>query len=211
MSFAEVCPSRQQDSKKMFSIKAIYDWMIRLSESPKAVRALGAVSFAESSFFPFPPDIMLLPMSLAKPHKAIYYATICTITSVLGGVMGYMIGYLLYDSLGLYLIKLYGYGDKVDAFRDAFTQYGHWIILLKGLTPIPYKVITITSGFTGYNFMMFVVLSIITRGARFFILAGILNKFGPQIRDFVEKNLKFAFWGFLVILFGGFYAVKFIF
>src|SRR5205085_5745706 len=132
---------------------------------------LGGVSFAESSVFPIPPDVMLIPMSLARPDKAYYYAAICTVTSVAGGIAGYLIGYLLYESLGQWIIQLYGYGDKVEVFRETYRQYGAWIILLKGLTPIPYKLVTISSGFVEYNFLWFVVLSLITRGARFFVLA----------------------------------------
>jgi len=150
---------------------------------------MGGVSFAESSFFPVPPDVMLVPMSLARPDRAWYFATLCIVTSVTGGVLGYAIGWLLYDSIGQWLIQLYGYGDKVEAFREAYARYGAWIILLKGLTPIPYKIITITSGFAGYDLALFVLFSVITRGARFYFLAFLLSRYGLRIRAIIEKRL----------------------
>lgn len=192
-------------------LKRLYNWTISLAESPRAPYALGAVSFAESSFFPVPPDVMLLPMALAKPHRAFRYALICSITSVLGGIVGYMIGALLYDSVGQWLIQFYGLGDKLESFRTLYQQYGHWIILIKGLTPIPYKLVTIASGLAGYDFFWFVVLSIITRGARFFLLAGLLNRFGVPIRHFVENNLTALALVLVVAIVGGFYAVKYLF
>ena len=149
-------------------LRNLYDWCIDAAGKPHAAWILGAVSFMESSFLPVPPDVMLIPMSLARPDQAWRYATICTLASVAGGMLGYFIGAVLYDSVGLWLIRLYGYGDKVEAFREAYAQYGAWIILIKGLTPIPYKIVTIASGFAGYNFGAFVVLSLLTRGVRFF-------------------------------------------
>ncbi len=149
-------------------LRRLYDWCVDAAGKPHAAWVLGAVSFAESSFFPVPPDIMLIPMSLARPDRAWLFAAICTVTSVAGGLLGYFIGAVLYDTAGQWLISLYGYGDKVEAFRAAYAQYGSLIILLKGLTPIPYKIVTITSGFAGFNLGLFIVLSIITRGARFF-------------------------------------------
>jgi membrane protein YqaA with SNARE-associated domain len=133
---------------------------------------------------------MLIPMALARPDKAYSYAFLCTWTSVLGGLLGYAIGALLYDSVGLWLMSLYGYGDKVEAFREAYNQYGAWIILLKGVTPIPYKIVTITSGFAGYNLFWFVVLSMITRGARFFLLAFLLHRYGPRAKVLIEERLE---------------------
>jgi membrane protein YqaA with SNARE-associated domain len=132
---------------------------------------------------------MLVPMSLARPERAYYFAFICTVTSVAGGLLGYAIGHLLYDSVGLWLIGLYGYGDKVEAFRTAYAEYGAWVILLKGLTPIPYKIVTITSGFADYNLLAFFLLSLITRGGRFFALAFILHRYGPAAREQLEKRL----------------------
>jgi membrane protein YqaA with SNARE-associated domain len=151
--------------------------------------ALGAIAFAESSFFPVPPDVMLVPMSLARPERAYVMAAWCTLSSVLGGLLGYSIGALLYDSVGAWLIHLYGHGDKVEAFRSAYAQWGAWIILLKGFTPIPFKIVTITSGFAGYNLALFVFFSIITRGGRFFLLAFLLHRYGERARHIIERRL----------------------
>ena len=170
-------------------LRRLYDWCVDAAGKPHAAWTLGCVSFAESSFFPAPPDVMLIPMSLARPDRAYFFATLCTITSVAGGVLGYFIGSELYATVGQWLIGLYGYGDKVDAFRDAYAHYGAWIILLKGFTPIPYKIVTITSGFAGFNFALFVALSIVTRGMRFFLLAFLLNRYGDRARGIIEERL----------------------
>ena len=170
-------------------LKRIYDWCIDAAHKPYALWIMGAVSFAESSFFPVPPDVMLIPMSLARPQRAWLYAAVCTITSVLGGILGYAIGALLFDSVGHWLIQVYGLGDKVDAFRASYAEWGAVIILLKGLTPIPYKLVTITSGFAGYNLLLFVLFSVIARGGRFFIVAILLNRYGDWIRVKIEKHL----------------------
>ena len=164
---------------------------------------MGAVSFAESSFFPVPPDVMLIPMALARPERAYVMAAWCTVTSVAGGVLGYAIGALLYDSVGLWLIQLYGYGDKVEAFREAYAEWGAWIILLKGLTPIPYKIVTITSGFASYNLGLFILFSVITRGVRFFVLAFLLHRYGESARHIIEKRLGlWVLLGAIVIVIG---------
>ncbi|MFZ1895086.1 MAG: YqaA family protein [Rhodoplanes sp.] len=184
-------------------LRKLYNWCINAAGKPHAAWILGAVSFTESSFFPVPPDTMLVPMALARPDRAYYYAAVCTIASVFGGILGYAIGAYLYDSVGLWLISLYGYGDKVEAFREAYARWGSWIILIKGLTPIPYKIVTITSGFAGYNFFLFVLLSMITRGARFYLTAFLLSRYGPQAREAIEKRLGFWFTVFLVALIGG--------
>jgi membrane protein YqaA with SNARE-associated domain len=188
-------------------LRRLYDWCIAAAEKRYATWLLGGVSFAESSFFPIPPDVMLIPMSLARPDRAYRYAFLCTWTSVLGGVVGYMIGHLLYDTLGHWIIQLYGYGDKVEIFRETYRQYGAWIILLKGLTPIPYKLVTITSGFVSYNLFWFVVLSVITRGARFFVLAFLLHRYGAQAREILEKRLGLWTGIGAVVLVGGFLIV----
>ncbi len=170
-------------------LRRIYDWCIAAAHKPYASWVMGAVSFVESSFFPIPPDVMLIPMSLARPDRAFAYATLCTWTSVAGGLLGYAIGAVLYDSVGHWLIGLYGYGDKVEAFRQAYNQYGAWIILLKGVTPIPYKIVTITSGFAGYNIFLFVLFSIIARGMRFYVVAFLLSRYGPRARVVIEERL----------------------
>lgn len=192
-------------------LRALYDRVIALSESPRALPTLALVSFAESSFFPVPPDVVLVPMALARPDKARMYALVCTVASVLGGILGYFIGAFLYDTLGKWLISIYGYGDSVEAFRAAYAKWGSWIILIKGLTPIPYKIVTIASGFAGYDFFMFVLLSLITRGARFFLEAELLRMYGEPIRDFVEKRLTLVTTGFLAAVVGGFFIAKYAF
>ncbi len=187
-------------------LRRIYDWCIAAADKPYAIWIMGAVSFAESSFFPIPPDVMLVPMSLARPKRAWFYALICTLTSVAGGVVGYAIGALLYDSVGQWLIQFYGYDEKMDAFRHAYAEYGAWIILLKGLTPIPYKIVTITSGFADYNIWLFILFSFIARGGRFFAAAVLMNMFGPQIRAQLEKRLGMWVAIGTVLLVGGIVA-----
>jgi membrane protein YqaA with SNARE-associated domain len=192
-------------------LRRLYDRTLQLAAGPHAMWALIAISFAESSFFPIPPDVVLVPMALANPHKARLYALVCTIASVLGGILGYAIGALLYDTLGHWLISAYGYGQGIDAFREAYAKWGAWVILIKGLTPIPFKIVTIASGFAGYNFFMFVVLSFITRGARFFLEAELLRIYGEPIRGFIEKRLTLVTTGFVAAVVGGFLIAKYAF
>ena len=191
-------------------LRSLYTWVLDLSARPSAPYALGAISFAESSFFPIPPDVMLVPMALARPDRAWFYAALATATSVLGGLLGYAIGALLYDSVGTWLFGLYGLDKGAEAFRTAYAEYGHWIILLKGLTPIPYKLVTITSGFAGYDLVWFTVLSIITRGARFALLAALIGSFGPEIRDVLDRHLGPIAAALAVVVVGGFLALKLI-
>ena len=192
-------------------LRPLYNWCIDAAGKPYAVWILGAVSFAESSFFPAPPDIMLIPMSLARPERAWTYATVCTLTSVAGGVLGYAIGSVLYDTVGHWLIHLYGYGDKVEAFRAAYARYGAVIILVKGLTPIPYKIVTITSGFAGYNIWLFILCSIVARGMRFYFTALVLNRYGARVRAIIEERLGLWFTIGVVVLVGGIIAAVYIF
>ncbi len=180
-------------------LRKLYDWIVALSARPSAPWALAAVAFAESSFFIIPPDVMLAPMALARPERAFRYALICTLGSVAGGVLGYAIGHLLFDSVGMWILDLYGYGAKVDAVKEAYTKWGAMLILLKGLTPIPFKLVTIVSGALDYNFPLFVVLSFITRGARFFLLAGLLNRFGGPMRSFIENRLGLVVSGMVAL------------
>jgi len=170
-------------------LKRIYDWCIDAAHKPHALWILAAIAFAESSFFPVPPDVMLIPMSLAQPKRAWLFAGVCTVASVTGGLLGYAIGALLYDSVGQWVIHLYGLGDKVETFRAQYAAWGALIILGKGLTPIPYKLVTITSGFAGYNLGLFLLYSIIARGLRFFIEAILFNRYGEWIRVRIEKHL----------------------
>jgi len=192
-------------------LRRLYDWCIAAAYKPFATWIMGAVSFMESSFFPVPPDAMLIPMSLARPEKAYSYAFLCTWTSVAGGLLGYAIGALLYDSVGQWVISLYGYGDKVDAFRQAYNEYGAWIILLKGLTPIPYKIVTITSGFAGYDLPMFILLSFIARGGRFYLVAFLLSRYGQRARTIIEERLGLWVTIAAVLLVAGIVAAIYLF
>ena len=167
----------------------------RLPRARARKRALAAVAFAESSFFPIPPDVLLAPMALANPKRAWRYALIATIASVIGGMLGYAIGALLYNTIGQWLINLYGYGAKMDALKQTYAQWGWLVILVKGVTPIPYKLVTITSGLLGYNFPLFVALSVVTRGARFFLVAGALHWFGEPLRAAMERNFAAVLGG----------------
>ena len=174
-------------------LRRLYDRCVAAAGKPYALWVLAGVAFAESSFFPIPPDVMLIPMALARPDRAFRFAAVCTLASVAGGVLGYVIGAELYNTVGLWLISLYGYGGKVEAFREAYAQYGTLIILIKGLTPIPYKIVTITSGFAGYSLALFIVFSVVARGTRFFLAAFLLNRYGVQAREIIEKRLGFWF------------------
>ena len=186
-------------------LRRIYDWFIAAADKPYALWIMAGVSFAESSFFPIPPDVMLLPMSLARPKRAWFFAAICTVSSVAGGLVGYAIGALLYDSIGQWLMHIYNLTDKVETFRQSYAEWGAVIILLKGLTPIPYKLVTITSGFAGYNIWLFILCSIVARGGRFFVLAVLLNRYGDVIRAELEKRLTTYVVIGAIVLVGGFY------
>lgn len=169
-------------------LRRIYDWVLGLAASRHAPAGLFAVAFAESSFFPIPPDVMLAPMVFARPQRAFVYAAICTVGSVLGGMLGYAIGYYL-TPLGHWLLALVGHSEGQAAFEHWFAQWGVWVILIKGLTPIPYKLVTIASGLAHFSFPIFVVASAVTRGARFFLVAGLFKFGGPPLREFVERRL----------------------
>lgn len=169
-------------------IRSMYDWTMRLAGSRHALSSMMAVSFAESSFFPIPPDVVLAPMILKRPDKAYFYAAMCTLASVLGGVLGYAIGFYLED-LGRWLLALTGHAEGLAEYQAWYAQWGAWVILAKGVTPIPYKLVTIASGMAHYAFGMFVLLSVITRGARFFLTAFVLKRFGPRMLEIIEKRL----------------------
>lgn len=190
--------------------RKLYDWTMRQAARPKAGRALAVVSFLESSIFPIPPDVMLIPMCLANRERAFQYALICSVTSVLGGIAGYAIGHFLIETMGQWIINFYGYADKWHAFEAAYAEWGVWIILIKGLTPIPYKLVTIASGAAHFSLTVFILASIVTRGIRFFLIAGLLWKFGPPIREFIERRLAVLMWIFFIGLIGGFVVIKYL-
>ncbi|MGJ8583136.1 MAG: YqaA family protein [Marinosulfonomonas sp.] len=191
-------------------IKRLYDWTISLAEHPQALWALAFVAFIESSFFPIPPDILMIPMIIAVPSRAFLIAFVATVSSVLGGLFGYYIGFGLFDTIGSPILEFYGKTDRADIFADRFNEYGAWAVLVAGVTPFPFKVITIMSGWTGLSLPVFIISSVIARSLRFFIVAGLLWKFGPPIRDFIERRLGLMFTLFVVILIGGFAAVKYL-
>lgn len=191
-------------------LRNLYARTLALAGSSRAPWWLAVVSFAESSFFPIPPDVLLVPMCLARPDRAWRLAGICTIASVLGGMLGYLIGYAVFDQLARPIIDFYGYGDKFTAFKAMYAEWGLWIILIKGLTPIPYKIVTIASGAAGYDFWWFMGASVITRGGRFFIVAGLLHFLGDWARDFIERRLTLITVLIAVGIVGGFAALRFL-
>jgi membrane protein YqaA with SNARE-associated domain len=191
-------------------IQRAYDWTMRMATHRKAPQALFWVSFAESSFFPIPPDAMLVPMVLANRARAWYFAGVATVASVLGGILGYAIGYFVFETLGQWVINLYGLAHQFETYRAAYNEWGLWIILIKGLTPIPYKLVTIASGAAAFNVWVFIAASIVTRGARFFMVAALLYWFGEPIRGFIERRLTLLTTAFLVLLVGGFVVVRYL-
>lgn len=191
-------------------IRRLYDWTLSLSAHPRALWALAAIAFVESSFFPIPPDILMIPMILARPSRAWIIALVATVSSVVGGFFGYFIGAVLFDTIGQSIFEFYGNAGAVERFNQRFNDYGAWAVLIAGVTPFPYKVITIMSGWTGLSIPIFIVSSIVARGLRFFVLAGLLWKFGPPIRTFIEKYLGLLFTLFVVLLLGGFYVLRYL-
>jgi membrane protein YqaA with SNARE-associated domain len=192
-------------------LRDIYDWMMRKAAGDNAPFALGVVSFIESSFFPIPPDVMLIPMVLANREKAWRYATIATVTSVLGGMLGYAIGYYLYDTVGLPILKFYGKEHALDAFIAFVHDYGVPAVIIKGMTPIPYKIVTIAAGVAKMNLPAFVGASIIARAMRFYLVAGLLYFYGEPIRSFIEKRLTLVTTVSVALIVAGFVMVKYLF
>jgi membrane protein YqaA with SNARE-associated domain len=184
--------------------------MMRLAANDRAPWALGIVSFVESSFFPIPPDVMLIPMVMSRREKAWRYATIATVTSVLGGILGYAIGYYAYQAIGLPILEFYGKADALDGFKAFVQEYGVNAIIIKGMTPIPFKVVTIAAGVAEMAFVPFVLASIVARAMRFYLVAGLLFWFGAPIRDFIERRLSLVTTLFVVLLVGGFVAIRYV-
>ena len=189
-------------------IRALYDWTIRMADHPRALWVLAVVAFVESSVFPIPPDVLMIPMILARRERAWLIAAVAMIASVVGGLMGYAIGALAFEQLGQPILESLGKADAMGEFNERFNDFGFWAVLTAGITPFPYKVITIMSGWTGMPLSTFIITSIIARGLRFFLVAGLLWKFGSPIRDFIEKRLGLMTVLFVVLLFGGFYLVR---
>ncbi len=191
-------------------LRSLYDWTIRLAEHPRALWALAIVAFVESSFFPIPPDVLMIPMILARPSRAWLIAGVALVASVLGGLLGYAIGAFAYESIGQPILEAMGKAHAMEEFNTRFNDFGFWAVLAAGVTPFPYKVITIMSGWTGMPIGTFVATSILARALRFFLVAGLLWKFGEPIRDFIEKRLGLMFTLFIILLFGGFLAVRYL-
>lgn len=191
-------------------VRKIYDAVFHLSKDNGAMYWLFAVAFIESSFFPIPPDVMLIPMILAAPDKAWKIAGVATVGSVIGAYFGYAIGFYFFQLIAEPLLGFYGYLDKFNSFKNLYNQYGAWIVFGAGITPFPYKIITIASGVVHTNLLVFTVASIIARGMRFFLVAWLLKKYGEAMREFIEKNLGWLSVVFLLLLIGGFAAIKFI-
>jgi membrane protein YqaA with SNARE-associated domain len=192
-------------------LRRLYDWIIAQAEHPRALWILAAVSFLESSIFPIPPDVLLVPMVLANRRRAWIIATVCSLSSVIGGMLGYAIGYGFSETLGAWIIQFYGLQNAMVSFHDKFAEYGLWVILIKGMTPIPYKLVTIASGLAHFDLKVFILASIATRSLRFFLEAALLHRYGEPIRTFIEKRLTLVTTVFAVGLVGGFFALHYVF
>tara|TARA_R110002096_G_scaffold139147_6_gene293341 strand:+ start:19334 stop:19912 length:579 start_codon:yes stop_codon:yes gene_type:complete len=191
-------------------LRRLYDWTLSFSDSKYALWILGMIAFIESSVFPIPPHVLMIPIIIAAPNRAFLVAAVVTLGSVAGGALGYYIGAQLFDTVGQPILEFYNKADSFEVFKERFNAQGHWAVLIAGLTPFPYKVITITSGATGMNFGVFMLWSLIARATIFFVIAGLLWKFGLPIRDFIEKRLGIMFTLFCVILVAGFAVVKYL-
>ena len=191
-------------------IRGLYNWTLSLSAHPRALWALAFVAFIESSVFPIPPHVLVIPMVIARPDRWALIAFVCAAASVAGGVAGYALGAFAFEGVGRPVLEFYGYAAKFDSFAAQYNEYGAWAVLFAGLTPFPFKIITILSGATALNFWVFLISSVVARAAIFFIMAALLWKLGPPIREFVEKRLGLMFALFCLLLFGGFAAVKFV-
>ncbi|WP_102223258.1 YqaA family protein [Acidimangrovimonas sediminis] len=191
-------------------LRKTYDWTISLAQSRHAYWALFVVAFIESSIFPIPPDVLIIPMVIARPRHAWRVASVALVGSVLGGIAGYGIGAVLFQQIGEPILQFYGKMSAAQEFAHRFNDYGAWAVLIAGVTPFPYKVITIVSGWTHLNFWVFMIASVVARGLRFYIIAGLLRVFGEPVRDFIERRLGLVFTLAILLLIGGFAAVRYL-
>ena len=191
-------------------LRPLYNRILKLSARKDAVWWMAGVSFAESSFFPLPPDIMLVPMCLSEPKKLWRYTNICALASLIGGLFGYAVGFYLFESVGRLIIDFYNAQDSFQRFQDMFAEFGPWFLILKGITPIPYKLLTITAGFAHLDLTVFILCSIVARFSRFYMIAILLHFYGPQVRDIIEKRLMLVTTVLLVIVIGGLLSFKFV-
>ncbi len=199
-------PTKSMYIMKLF--RKLYKWTMTKSTGRGAPWFLGLISFSESSFFPIPPDIILIPMVLAKRTRAFFFAFICTLSSVFGGMFGYFIGLFLFNSIGLILINFYNLNESVNEFKNYYNLYGSWIVIIAGFTPFPFKVITITSGLFQLNFIIFIICSLLSRGARFYIVTALLYFYGDKIKIFIDKYFNILTILFFVVLIGSILIIK---
>jgi membrane protein YqaA with SNARE-associated domain len=208
----EPLPPAQEPRRRAGPARRLYDWMLSWASRPGGTVALGVITFAESSFFPVPPDPLLLALALGKPKRALYFALVATIASVAGGIFGYWLGRTLWAAVGGFFYR-YVPGVSPESFgavQDLYNQYDFWAVFLAGLTPLPYKVFTLASGVFAISFPVFVIASVVSRGARFFMIAGLVYYFGPRIKDFIDRHFNRLAWAFGILLVGGFLLVKFL-
>lgn len=191
-------------------LRSLYDWTLAQAGRRDAMWVLFVVSFIESSVFPIPPDVLMVPMVLAAPHRAWRIAAVCTIASVLGGLAGYLLGWGAFETVGRPVLEFYGKMDYFDEFQARFEEWGAWIVFGAGVTPFPYKVITIASGTVALDLVVFTIASVLSRGLRFFLVAGMLKYFGPPVQGFIEERLGLVFAASFALLVGGFVAVRFL-
>ena len=191
-------------------LRRLYDWTLAWAAHPRALWVLAIVSFAESSVFPIPPDVLLIPMVLARPNRAWLIAAVCTIASVLGALLGYAIGYLAFEALGEPVLRALGKADSFEGFQARYEEWGAWVVLAAGVTPFPFKVVTILSGAVQLSLPVFVVSAIVARGFRFFLVAGLLWAVGEPVRAFIERRLGLVFTAALVMFFGGFLVLRYL-
>ncbi|MDR1910389.1 MAG: DedA family protein [Holosporales bacterium] len=191
-------------------LRKLYDWVMRQAQRPDALWILCVVSFAESSFFPIPPDPFLLLMALSSRSRALIYGVLCTLSSVVGGILGYYIGYALFEAIGMKILTTYQYVDAFQTLIQHFQEWAFWAITLKGLTPIPYKIVTIASGVAHVDFLTFMMASILARGMRFMTISILCWYFGDPVRLFIEKYLGLLFVAILALLIGGFVVLKYL-
>lgn len=192
-------------------IKKLYDWVLHWAGTPYALPALFVLAFAESSFFPVPPDVLLITLAISLPRKSFKYASICTIGSVIGGIVGYGIGLYGYEAVGRPIVAFYHGQEIMNMIKLKYDQHGFLGILIAAITPIPYKVFTISSGVFQFNFPLFVLASILGRSTRFFVVAGLIWKFGPPIREFIDRYFNLLSYTFIILLIGGFIVIKYVF
>lgn len=193
----------------MGKLRRVYDWVEHFAETPYGLWVLFLLAFAESSFFPVPPDVLLIALAVSIPAKALRYALVCSVGSVLGGMFGYLIGYQFMEFIGFGILNFYGLTDKYESMAELYNRYNAWVIGIAGFTPIPYKVFTISAGAFKINFLVFLLASVVSRSARFFLVAGLIYVFGEQIRTFIERYFNILAVIFVLLLVAGFILIGF--